>query len=91
MLATTVESTTALVRHLGEELATFRRRALQAEARLRQFEEGVDHAAIDARVQALETENAAIRARLEAATVRTKQMLERVRFLRQQRDTTRDR
>jgi hypothetical protein len=90
-LTAAVESTTELVRRLGEELATFRRRALQAESRLRQYEEGVDPAAIDARVVALETENAAVRARLEAATLRTRQMLDRVRFLRQQREATGDR
>ena len=57
-----------LVRHLGDELAGFRRRALLAESRLRE----------------LETENAVLRGRLESATERTRQMLERVRFIRQQ-------
>jgi uncharacterized protein involved in exopolysaccharide biosynthesis len=90
-LTSAVETTADLVRRLGEELAAFRRRALQAEARVRQYEEGVDPSSIDARVQALETENAAIRGRLDAATLRTRQMLDRVRFLRQQRDTAGER
>ena len=112
-----------LVRHLGEELGGFRRRALQAEARVRELEEalgradeeaprrargaeGADRPARgDARVAAsddvasaddlppvgtaadpasLAAENAALRERLNAATARSRQMLERVRFLRQQ-------
>src|ERR1700712_3090909 len=79
-----------LVRHLGDELAGFRRRALLAEARLRDIEAQGVPAALDQqrdlsdRVNGLEHENAALRGRLEAATARTKQMLERVRFIRQQ-------
>lgn len=90
-LVGSVASTVDLVRRLGEELATFRRRALQAEARVRLFEEGVDPTTIDERVQALEGENAALRGRLEAATLRTQRMLDRVRFLRQQRDAAAER
>ena len=96
-----------LVRALTEELATFRRRALQAEGRLRELEEAL--AASDARVgdsdgrnsaaasagggvadaarlDALERENASLRARLDGATERTRELLERVRFLRQQQE-----
>jgi hypothetical protein len=40
--------------------------------------------ALDERVTELEHENAVLRARLESATERTRQMLERVRFIRQQ-------
>ena len=36
------------------------------------------------RVTQLEHENAALKGRLDAATARTKQMLDRVRFIRQQ-------
>jgi hypothetical protein len=79
-----------LVRHLGDELAGFRRRALLAEARLRELES--EEAAPDlrqqrelgARMTELEHENAVLRARLESATERTRQMLERVHFIRQQ-------
>ena len=79
-----------LVRHLGDELAGFRRRALLAESRLREMEsedrapEVTQQRALDERVTELEHENAVLRARLESATERTRQMLERVRFIRQQ-------
>jgi hypothetical protein len=79
-----------LVRHLGDELAGFRRRALLAESRLRELEseerapEVTQQRALDDRVTELEHENAVLRARLDAATERTRQMLERVRFIRQQ-------
>jgi hypothetical protein len=79
-----------LVRHLGDELAGFRRRALVAESRLRDLEteerapEVSQQRALDDRVTELEHENAVLRARLESATERTRQMLERVRFIRQQ-------
>ena len=62
-----------LVRHLGDELAGFRRRALVAEARLRELE---------AKEGRLATTSP--RGRLDAATARTRQMLDRVRFIRQQ-------
>jgi hypothetical protein len=83
-----------LVRHLGEELAGFRRRALQAETRAKAAEaEAADAAAVaraaagDAphpRVAELEQENERLRRRLDEATLRTRQMIDRVRFLRQQ-------
>ena len=79
-----------LVRHLGDELAGFRRRALLAESRLRELEiedrapDVTQQRALDERVTELEHENAVLRARLDAATERTRQMLERVRFIRQQ-------
>ncbi|MBW8768219.1 MAG: hypothetical protein JF589_00520 [Gemmatimonadetes bacterium] len=79
-----------LVRHLGDELAGFRRRALLAESRLRELEteeqapDVAQQRARDERVTELEHENAVLRARLESATERTRQMLERVRFIRQQ-------
>jgi predicted nucleic acid-binding Zn-ribbon protein len=75
-----------LVHHLGDELASFRRRALSAEARLRAVEDaaGTDLVAVRGRISDLEEENAELRDRLSTATERTRQMLERVRFLRQQ-------
>jgi hypothetical protein len=73
-----------LVRHLGEELAGFRRRALQAEARVRQLEEAGGVAASLDRLATLERENADLRVRLEGAADRTQALLDRVRFLRQQ-------
>jgi predicted nucleic acid-binding Zn-ribbon protein len=74
-----------LVRNLGEELATFRRRAHQAEARLKALgTTGAGDGAAEERVAALEAENARLRGRLDQATDRTRAMLDRVRFLRQQ-------
>lgn len=76
-----------LVRHLAEELAAFRRRALTAESKLKDVEAhegGAMALDLSARVNELEKENEQLRSRLEAATGRAKQMLERVRFLRQQ-------
>ncbi len=76
-----------LVKHLGDELAAFRRRALQAEARLKGFETtGSKGVVSPERVQYLERENAGLNTRLEAARARTQQMIDRVRFLRQQHD-----
>jgi hypothetical protein len=80
-----------LVHHLADELAGFRRRALLAEARVRQLE-GQDAAKpgkqhqreLADRCTQLEHENAALKGRLDAATARTRQMLDRVRFIRQQ-------
>jgi hypothetical protein len=79
-----------LVRHLGDELAGFRRRALLAESRLRELE-SVDAPSkaqqkreLGDRLTQLEHENAILRGRLESATERTRQMLERVHFIRQQ-------
>jgi plasmid stabilization system protein ParE len=76
-----------LVRNLGEELSTFRRRAHAAESRLKALGSsgaGAGEGAAEERVSALETENARLRARLEQASARTRAMLDRVRFLRQQ-------
>ena len=74
-----------LIRHLGDELASFRKRALVAETRVKELEAATDGAPVSSAAMAkLEKENAALRARLEKAAARTRDMLERVRFLRQQ-------
>lgn len=74
-----------LVRNLGEELATFRKRAHAAEARLKNLGASpAGDASAEERVAALEAENGRLRARLSNATDRTHAMLDRVRFLRQQ-------
>ena len=79
-----------LVRHLGDELAGFRRRALVAEARVRELEQegsqpGVrEQRELGDQLTRLEHDNAVLRGRLESATARTKAMLDRVRFIRQQ-------
>ena len=76
-----------LVRHLGDELAGFRRRALQAEARVKAIDSaGGTSRMTPERMEKLERENADLRKRLEAARARTRQVLDRVRFLRQQHE-----
>jgi hypothetical protein len=74
------------VRALGEELARFRKRALQAEARLKRIETSGEPGDLFTgdRIAALESENRDLRARIEGATERTRVTLDRVRFLRQQ-------
>ena len=79
-----------LVRGLGEELAVFRRRALVAEAQLKdagQPAAAKGKAVLGERLSGLETENAALRARLDRAEERVRQMMDRIRFLRQQLQT----
>ena len=81
-----LQQLTQLVHHLGEELAAFRKRALQAEATLRGFESSSRSGDLFAeqRVVELEKENADLRSRLDFATEQTRAILAQVRFLRQQ-------
>jgi len=84
-----------LVRNLGDELSSMRRRALLAEARLKELESagsggGVQPKLAD-RITRLERENANLRDRLDKAKERSKVMLDRVHFLRQQAQTRGDR
>lgn len=85
-----------LLQSVGGQLAGFRRRALHAEALVRAFEavvsarsaaaaraDGAELPTVE-RLTELETENAALRARIASATDRTRLLMERVRFLRQQ-------
>ena len=75
-----------LVRHLADELASFRRRALTAEARLREIE-GLatdEHRIAPSHIMELEHENGDLKERVDAAAHRTRQLLEQLRFLRQQ-------
>ena len=77
----------ALVRHLADDLASFRRRALVAEARVKEIESqeaGSVNVDLVTRCSELERENERLRSRLDSAGTRAKQMLDRVRFLRQQ-------
>ena len=76
-----------LVRRLGDELAGARRRAQLAESRLGELAPPDDQARSRARIERvaeLERETATLRRRLDAATARTRSMLDRVHFLRQQ-------
>jgi len=74
-----------LVNHLGDELASFRRRALQAESRVKALEGSPGATRVSPeRIEKLERENAGLKLRLEKARGRTRKMLDRVRLLRQQ-------
>ena len=75
-----------LVRNLGEELSSFRKRAHAAEARLKAIatKGGGGDVHAEERLEQLEAENQKLRQRLDAASDRTRKMLDRVRFLRQQ-------
>lgn len=87
-----------LVHRLADEAAGFRRRAIQAEGRLKALEEGFASAEgspggdrprigeLLGRVEELERQNEELRKRLSEAAERTRQLLERTRFLRQQQD-----
>jgi hypothetical protein len=77
----------SLVRTLGEQLASYRQRALAAEERLHHIDSTADQPEpprVRERIRALEQENAALRGRLDAAQARTRSVLDRVHFLRQQ-------
>lgn len=84
-----LEELEQLVRVLGDEMATWRKRAHEAESRLRSLGDRGDdagRAARSPREGALEKENAELRQRLEAARQRARQLLDRMRFLRQQHE-----
>src|SRR6476620_2734224 len=68
-----IQELDVLVHHLADELAGFRRRALQAEARLKDVEGQEGGAAsleLVTRASDLEKENEQLRAKLDAANVR---------------------
>lgn len=79
-----------VVRALADTMSGWRRRALLAESRVREYEEREAAAGTPAvdpeRLSALEEENARLRTQLASAGERTRQLLERVRFLRQQQE-----
>ena len=71
-----------LIYALADEMAGWRRRAQEAEARIK----SVPATSGRASAASLEKENRELKDRLEAARVRTKQLLEKLRFLRQQQE-----
>ncbi len=76
-----------LIYQVGEELSGFRKRAQQAEQRLKTIASGKPGAsplAAEERVAQLEAENARLRQRLATAEAQSAKMLDQVRFLRQQ-------
>lgn len=86
-----------VIRALGDEMAGWRRRAHEAEAHLKALETqpsdggsrgerapATGAADADGNVAALRAENRELRERLETARQRTRVLLQRLRFLRQQ-------
>lgn len=87
-----LEELQRLLTTLEEEMVVLRRRAQQAEARLKELEvpgpEPSDSGADgDRHANAMARENELLRAKLRTARDRTRTLLERVRFLRQQHET----
>ena len=84
-----------LIRVLGDEMAGWRRRAHEAEARLKELEASGGGAragyAGNGAAAALEAENRELRRRLETARERTRVLLDRLRFLRQQHESEAER
>ncbi|HEV2179722.1 MAG TPA: hypothetical protein VGR59_05355 [Gemmatimonadaceae bacterium] len=79
-----------LIHALAEEMASWRRRAHEAESRLRTLSNGSGGGKGSGRSEA-ERENEELRRRLDSAQQRTKQLLDRLRFLRQQHELGADR
>ena len=73
-----------VLRHFETELASWRRRALTAEQRLVDLASGDGGAS--SRIDELETENRTLEDRVSQAKGRVTDLLERLRFLEQQRD-----
>ncbi len=73
-----------LIHALADEMAGWRRRAHEAEAKVKAVPA---NAGGKASAASLEKENRELREKLESARVRTKQLLEKLRFLRQQQET----
>jgi len=81
-----------LLRHLGEELAAWRRRSLKAEAELQEYQNkgtgaaGPDLVQARHRVIELEMENQQLRQRIESARERVATIESRLTFLAQERE-----
>ena len=82
-----------LVRHLLDELAGWRRRAIKAEAELQELRTtagatGGDVSKVRKRVAELEAENQALRQRVDTARDRVRTLVGRLSFLEQGGETT---
>lgn len=72
-----------VVRHFETELASWRRRALSAEAKVADLT-GAEPAAVGGRARELEEENRVLTQRLQSVKGRVGDLLDRLRFLEQQ-------
>ena len=73
-----------VVRHVSEELAAWRRRALKAESDRNELGADYDPVGSRERIQSLEVENSDLGGRLDAARVQLQDLLKRLRFLEEQ-------
>ena len=71
---------------MNERMALAQEKSEELEELLRRFTGHEEPAEMVSRLRGLEKENADLKRRLEAARARTKQVLDRVRFLRQQHE-----
>ncbi len=73
-----------VIKHVTDELASWRRRALKAEGERASL--GVDHDAVaqKERIVSLQAENGELQGRLEAARARVQDLVKRLRFLEEQ-------
>ena len=82
-----IDDLESLLRHVGDELAAWRRRCLRAEQELAAFKEKVgvmqspDTVLGRQRLAELEQENLALRARLDGASERVQMLVARLAFL----------
>jgi hypothetical protein len=81
-----VDQLEAILRDVAEELASWRARALKAEAELKAGG-GAAHKVAPAHDPALASENKALRQRVEAARTRVHDLLQRLTFLEEQART----
>jgi ribosome assembly protein YihI (activator of Der GTPase) len=86
VVSESAEMVSAMVQALGEELATFRQRALKAEARVKELEAAgaADADELVKRLQAAESENAELKSRIDTVTPRLEALMEQAKFARQQ-------
>lgn len=73
-----------VIKHVCDELGSWRRRALKAEGERAGLGAGTDLVTLKERVVSLEGENAELERRLAAARARLKDLLQRLRFLEEQ-------
>ena len=79
-----LEELEGVLRHLTDELAQWRRRALRAEAERSELGPGHDPVGARERIVDLEDENRALHERLDSARRRVHDLLGRLRFLEEQ-------
>ena len=73
-----------VIRHVSEELGSWRRRALKAEGDRSELGPGHDVVALQEKIVSLEGQNQEMEGRLDAARSRLQDLLKRLRFLEEQ-------